>query len=136
MNAHAHLAALALLALSLSACGNGGPIAEPADAASPMPAEPTGVNAIYGTWAADPVWCNGGGEGTPIIIGNGRFEGRENSCDMTPPKENGGGWLVTLECQGEGMETSERIRLTPQDGRLVLTYIDRDGEDVRLHRCP
>jgi hypothetical protein len=128
------ISSLGLLML-LTACGDEGPIAETADASPPVVETEPGVGEIYGRWAAEAEWCMNAPDNT-ILIRDGRFEGKENSCEMSQPERNGEGWLVNLDCRTAGMETDERVRLTPQGEELRITYIDRqDANEVHLQRC-
>ncbi|WP_144863097.1 hypothetical protein [Mesorhizobium sp. J18] len=126
-------------AAALSACTDGGSEAPapatrtPMEESSASPSNPS----FYGSWAADPAWCSGEGEGTPITLSEGQFEGRENICDMQVAVEGEGAWTATLTCTGEGTTSSERIRLNLEsENALALTYLDRDGAKVELTRCP
>lgn len=91
---------------------------------------------LYGRWAAEPAWCKPGGEGTPITITEGRFEGRENVCEMETSPVGEGEWTAELQCAGEGMTSSERLSMRVENDAMTLTYLDRDGAVVPLERCP
>lgn len=95
---------------------------------------------LFGTWAADPGWCRGEGDGFPITISATRFEGRENSCDITELTGNGDGtFTATLACTGEGQSTTERVSMEPIFGPtgegIRLGYLDRGGDPVLVFRC-
>ncbi|EPC01474.1 hypothetical protein L861_05385 [Litchfieldella anticariensis FP35 = DSM 16096] len=91
---------------------------------------------LYGRWAAEPAWCESDGEGTPITLSKGRFEGRENVCEMETSPVGESEWTAELQCSGEGMASSERLRMHVEDDAMTLTYLDRDGAVVSLTRCP
>ncbi len=123
----------------LAACGSERPIAQTAEAAAPVIESSPGVSSIYGRWASDPAFCSTDGTARFLIIGDGRLETRNHACTMTTPQVNGEGWLVTLECTGatSGDKVVERVRFVPDQGALVLSYIDRtQNNDERLARCP
>ena len=90
-----------------------------------------------GVWAADPAWCDDGGEGSAITITVESFEGRENRCEITnvSPLGVGESWRIDQLCTGEGMtdRTSELFMLTG-DGALVR-YTE-EGVAVWMTRCP
>lgn len=104
-------------------------VAEAAPAADPDTAP------LFGSWAVTPANC-----GTPIVISATRFEGAENSCDITGLADNGDGtFTAALSCTGEGQKASERIAMTPLFGPsgegIRLNYLDRVGEPVTVFRC-
>jgi len=139
----------ALLGLTLlAACSDTNAPAPQAEAATPAPqAEAVAAEqptesapaadkaAMLGIWAADPAWCSGQGEGTPITISETEFGGRENRCQIDALDAAGGGWTASLTCQGEGKTTTERVEMTPEGNRLTLDYLDRGTEPVSLSRC-
>ncbi|MCE8021412.1 hypothetical protein HOP51_15025 [Halomonas sp. MCCC 1A11036] len=93
--------------------------------------------AYVGRWAAEPAWCAQGGEERAITLSPSRFEGYENTCKMEASQESEGTWTARLECSGEGMESSERIRMRLEDHKaMTLTWLDRDDAEVALMRCP
>lgn len=128
-----------ICALLLSACGGGdgaGDREAPGgqDAAPPLSSS-SPSSSPYGRWAAQPAWCESSGQGAAIVIAPGRFEGRENHCEMEETREGEGEWTAVLRCQGEGMTSRERIRLGVEGDVMTLTYLDRDGAAVALGRC-
>jgi len=134
------------LILLLAACGEAdqapttapdaivpGPTGEPSIAES-MPG--AGPASFVGRWAADVAWCpNTNGDTQPITITPTRFEGYENSCAIAEVTQTADAYQATLNCQGEGMATTERVRMTVQGQTLNLTYLDRDGATVALTKC-
>lgn len=123
----------------LAACGSERPIAQTAEAAAPVIESSPGVSFIYGRWALDPASCSIDSTARFLTIGEGRLEAQNYTCTMTTPEVNGEGWLVTLECAGAspGVNVVERVRFVPDQGALVLNYIDRtQNNDQRLARCP
>ncbi|MBZ0329554.1 hypothetical protein KZO25_04390 [Halomonas sp. ANAO-440] len=115
-------------ALALTGCDDDAPGNEPAlqDAI-----------AYVGHWAAEPDWCARDGEERMITISPSRFEGYENICEMAATQESENVWQGQLDCSGEGMESSERIRLQLENHESVtLTWLDRDDDEVSLMRCP
>ncbi|PMR73336.1 hypothetical protein C1H69_18580 [Billgrantia endophytica] len=91
---------------------------------------------LYGRWAAEPNWCEPGGAGSAILFAEGRFEGRENVCEMEASQSGEGEWTADLRCEGEGMTSRERIAMAVDGNTMTLTYRDRDGVSVALVRCP
>ena len=98
---------------------------------------PTPTPAGYvGAWAADPAWCeNTTGPERPVRITATRFEGYENSCDITEVQPADGGWTATFTCQAEGMTNVEQVGLQPDGDRLELTWTG-SGQAVTFTRCP
>lgn len=144
------LPALGLCA-ALAACGPGSvnPPDEPAEpiqtpeAMIPAPnasgesAFAGGPKSFVGTWAADLAWCERPqGERRPIVITPMRFEGYENSCAIASIDETGGGYDARLACRSEGAQREERVRMSVSGDVLNLIYLDRDGAQVKLGRCP
>lgn len=114
------------------------PVAQPAATADD--AAPVDSGPLFGTWAGDLAWCGGEGGGFPITISETRFEGRENSCDITSLEDGGDGtFTATLACTSEGQSTTERVAMEPIFGPtgegIRLTYVDRGGEPVTVFRC-
>lgn len=146
------LTSVAFLA-SCSDNGNVNPPTEPAEpietaeaggAASPSaPGAPgagtlpgTGPASFVGRWSADVSWCNAPtGDGRPIDITPDRFEGYENSCAITAVTQTDVGYEATLRCEGEGMTSTERVRMVVTGQQLTLTYLDRSSEPVTLLKC-
>lgn len=122
------------------------PIQTPDAAGAPSPAAPgapgagtlpgTGPASFVGRWAADVSWCTAPtGDGRPIEITPDRFEGYENSCAITALTETDTGYDATLRCEGEGMTSTERVRMVATGNQLTLTYLDRGGDPVSLNKC-
>ncbi len=116
---------------------------QPAETAPVTPATPVAqpdTAPLFGTWAANLAWCRGEGDGFPITISATRFEGRENSCDITELAGNGDGtFTATLACTGEGESVTERVSMEPIFGPtgegIRLNYLDRGGDPVLVFRC-
>lgn len=138
-------AAAALLALSACEAPSHAPSAAPADEPAAgraatgsigdhMPG--AGPASPVGLWAADARWCAApSGERRPIRITPTRFEGYENSCAIETLAETAAGYDAGLLCEAEGQVTRERVRMVVTGDTLRLTYLDRDGASVDLHRC-
>ena len=133
-------AVLALAACEPAAEAPEAPPAEPS-AGAPVTPEPTPEPiptpaAYVGAWAADPAWCeNTTGPERPVRITATRFEGYENSCDMTEVQPADGGWTATFTCQAEGMTNVESVDMRPSGDQLELTWIG-SGQSVTFTRCP
>lgn len=143
-----------LAALALAACGQSeiNPPTEPAtaittpEAEAPAPTPPPGVGSIMpgsgpqtfvGRWAANTGWCaNPAGAERPIRITASRFEGYENSCDITNIRQLTDGYEAALTCLGEGQTSNERVRLSVQGDAMRLTWLNRNDAAVSLVRCP
>ncbi|MCP1316217.1 hypothetical protein [Vreelandella lionensis] len=121
----------------LAACGNDASTDTSNDASSGSNEASISQDMLYGRWAAEPTWCQEGQEGAPITLAQGRFEGRENRCDMAlEESDEPHTWQATLSCQGEGMTSEERLQLILEsDNTLTLTYLDRDRQQISLSRC-
>ncbi len=144
---------LPLVVLGLAACGQAdvNPPTEPAapintpEAEAPPPPPPPGVGSVMpgsgpqtfvGRWAANVAWCaNARGPERPIDITPTRFEGYENSCDITRISQVDDGYEATLTCMAEGETSSERVRMAVQGEGMRLTWSNRNGAVVRLTRC-
>ena len=116
------------------------PAANTAEAAPATPAPAPDTAPLFGIWAADLSWCAGDGEGFPITITETRFEGRENSCDITELADSGdGAFTATLACSSEGQSTTEKVAMEPIFGPagegIRLNYLDRGGDPVTVFRC-
>lgn len=114
-------------------------VEQPAEPA-PEPQAEADKAPLFGVWAADLSWCGGEGEGFPITISATRFEGRENTCDITELADNGDGtFTASLACTSEGQSTNENVVMEPIFGPtgegLRLTYVDRGGEPATVFRC-
>lgn len=143
-----------LALLAVAACGQPerNPPTEPAtaittpEAEAPAPTPPPGVGSIMpgsgpqtfvGRWAANTGWCaNAAGAERPIQITASRFEGYENSCDITGIRQLTDGYEAALTCMGDGLTTNERVRLSVQGDSMRLTWLNRNGAAVSLVRCP
>lgn len=121
----------------LAACGNNASTDTSSDASSGSNEASISQDMLYGRWAAEPTWCQEGQEGAPITLAQGRFEGRENRCDMAlEESDEPHTWQATLSCQGEGMTSEERLQLILEsDNTLSLIYLGRDRQQVSLSRC-
>lgn len=124
---------LALIALALLAACSESTENLPAPAGQ---AESDVPPAYVGTWAFDPVWCTDQTEGFPVTIAENRFEGRENTCEMsgvalTPE----GAWSARLTCQAEGEIVEEAFVMIPVGEQLALTWPDRGPEATLFTRC-
>lgn len=140
-----------LPALALAACGDAAPVNPPTEPAAPVtapdPAAPAdtgtvsmvpgrGPTSFVGRWAADVAWClNTEGPERPIEITPTRFEGYENSCSIGAVDQVADGYVATLACNAEGMSNEERVKVSVSDDVLRLTYLDRGGDPVMLHKC-
>lgn len=142
-----------LIALGLAACGQAevNPPTEPAspittpEAQAPPPTPPPGVGTVMpgsgpqtfvGRWAANTAWCaNVQGPERPIAITATRFEGYENSCDITAITQVADGYEASLACTAEGQTANERIRMAVQGAGMRLTWLNRNDAVVRLTRC-
>lgn len=148
------LATLSLVLLALAACGREAdvnPPTEPATAVeTPEMAAPgvgsgvagaglmpgAGPASFVGRWTAKVEWCAApSGEGRPIEITTSRFEGYENSCEITAIDQTINGYDATLRCEAEGQTTTERVGLVVAGQTLTLTYLDRGGDPVTLTKC-
>ena len=133
-------AVLALAACEPAAEAPEAPPTEPS-AGAPVTPEPTPEPiptpaAYVGAWAADPAWCEyTTGPERPVRITATRFEGYENSCDMTEVQPADGGWTATFTCQAEGMTNVESVDMRPSGDQLELTWIG-SGQSVTFTRCP
>lgn len=141
----------AVLLVSVSACGESGPVNPPTEPAAPAtvddPTAPApkgqtsmlpgrGPTSFVGRWAADVSWCAAPqGDRRPIEITSTRFEGYENSCAIAAVQEVADGYVATLACVSEGTARSERVRFQVDDGVMRLSYLDRGGEPVMLRKC-
>ncbi|WGM30374.1 hypothetical protein [Brevundimonas sp. NIBR11] len=143
--------ALTACALGLSACGESGPVNPPTEPAAPVAGQdPSAVPAagqtsmlpgrgptsFVGRWAANVSWCaTPQGERRPIEISSTRFEGYENSCEIAAVEEVADGYVATLACVAEGAANSERVRFQVIGNDMRMTYLDRAGDPVELHKC-
>ena len=144
-------AALCGLVLTLTACGESGPVNPPTEPAAPVGVrDPTaatprgqtsmlpgrGATSFVGRWAADVRWCAAPqGAERPITITSTRFEGYENTCEIAAVEEVSDGYIATLACVSEGSARSERARFQVTDDIMRLTWLDRDGDPVILRKC-
>ena len=145
---------ISILALSalLAACGDRrdvNPPTEPAQtvgrASSAPSAGPSSIAAnlpgagpanFVGRWSANVEWCAAPrGDQRPIEITTTRFEGYENSCDITRIDQRDGGYEAALACVAEGQTSNERVRMVVDDQVMTLTYLDRNNGQVALTRC-
>lgn len=145
------IAAVPALVLSLTACGESGPVNPPTEPAAPIgvndPSAPTprgqtsmlpgrGAASFVGRWAANVEWCAAPqGANRPIEISSTRFEGYENSCEIATVEEVADGYVTTLACVSEGTTRSERVRFQVTGDTMRMTYMDRPGAAVELHKC-
>ena len=139
------------LMLSLVACGDNGRVNPPTEPAAAVttddPSAPAargqtsmlpgrGATSFVGRWAADVSWCAAPqGANRPIDITATRFEGYENSCGIAAVEEVADGYVATLACVSEGTARSERVRFQVTGDLMRLTYLDRGGDPVELHKC-
>ena len=102
------------------------------------PAMPgAGPATFVGRWAGKADWCaNTTGAEQPITITPFRFEGYENSCDITRITQVADGYEVALSCTAEGETAGELVRLSVQQDVLRLTWLNRNEAVVLLARCP
>jgi hypothetical protein len=139
---------IAALPFALAACSSDQPApqAPPANppAASPpaaeapaqsTPASDVAKAPLFGNWAADLANC-----GSPIVISETRFEGAENSCEISSIEDDGdGSFTVSMSCNSQGQTSAERISMMPAFGPqgegIVLRYLDRGGDPVSVFRC-
>ena len=143
--------ALGGLVLTLTACGESGPVNPPTEPADPVGVrDPTaatprgqtsmlpgrGATSFVGRWAADVRWCAAPqGALRPIEITSTRFDGYENACSIAAVEEVSDGYVATLACMSEGAARSERVRFQVTDDIMRLTWLDRAGEPVILKKC-
>ena len=110
-------------------------IALPAALALGVPAFAT-AGEWAGTWAAEPAWCDGNGEGAPVRITTEAMHGLGNVCEITNVSPTGveRSWRFDMSCSGEGMpyRTSELVMLTRDGG---LARFTEDGILVPMVRC-
>ncbi|WP_298159611.1 hypothetical protein [Brevundimonas sp.] len=141
----------ALLVVGLAGCGDNGPVNPPTKPAAAVtvedPSAPPargqtsmlpgrGATSFVGRWAADVSWCaTPQGERRPIELTATRFEGYENSCGIAAIDEVADGYVATLACASEGRAHSERLRFQVTGDVMRLTYLDRAGDPVVLHKC-
>jgi hypothetical protein len=89
-----------------------------------------------GTWSADPAWCEGLGEGSPVRITTEEMQGVGNVCEITNVSPTGveGSWRFDLNCSGEGTpyRASELVMLTL--GGELVRYTEQ-GVLVEMVRC-
>ncbi|WEK56851.1 MAG: hypothetical protein P0Y52_09850 [Candidatus Brevundimonas phytovorans] len=140
--------------MALTACDRDGGVNPPTEPARPIEgpaaeAPPTqrppgaesllpgaGPASFVGRWAAEADWCfNPRGDRQPIEITTTELRGYENRCDLQRITEISTGYEVALKCDGEGQARYERVRLAATDRTLVLTWMDRNDQAVRLIRC-
>lgn len=124
---------LVLLAIAMLAACSDSTETLPAPVGQEEQAEPP---AYVGTWAFDPAWCTEQANGFPVTITETRFEGSENSCEMsaiaiTPE----GAWTARLTCQSAGEIIEEGFVMTPVGDQLALTWPDRGPEATLFTRC-
>lgn len=102
-----------------------------------VPSIAAAAEPYVGKWSSEPSWCkNEDGEQIPIKLSSKKFEGLENSCDMTSVRKAGSTYDVALSCAAEGDTYKERIWLIVEGDKLLLVYRDRKGAVVHLSRCP
>lgn len=142
------------MALLLSACGQEAAVNPPTDPApaieTPGMASPgvgsgaagagmmpgTGPATFVGRWAADVTWCTAPtGDGRPIEITATRFEGYENSCEIADIEQIANGYEAVLQCQSEGMSSTERVRMVVTGQSMALTYLDGGSNRTTLTKC-
>jgi len=120
------------------------PIQGPAAAAPPAQRPPgaesmlpgAGPVSFVGRWAAEADWCfNPRGDRVPIEITTTELRGYENRCEIQRITEISAGYEAALKCDSEGQTRYERVRLAATDRTLVLTWLDRSDQAVRLIRC-
>lgn len=148
------LSLLSLILLSLAACGrapsapadttasaNGeasAPAAPATEAETPAEVTPSGPvpAALIGHWAAQPDWCQVTGEARPIEITASRFEGYENSCEITSVRPDGDGYRVAMTCHAEGDVLEETAHWAPKGEQLTISYpSDPDATVITFTRC-
>jgi hypothetical protein len=108
----------------------------PADGETSMPGPDAGN--FVGTWAARQEWCgNTTGAERPIRITTTRFEGYENTCNISQVRQRTTAYEALLDCTAEGTTTQERVRMRVVDDRLTLSWLDRAGSSsTEFTRCP
>ena len=95
-----------------------------------------GPVSFVGRWAAEADWCfNPRGDRVPIQITTSELRGYENRCEIQRITEISTGYEAALKCEAEGQARYERVRLAATDRTLVLTWLDRNDQAVRLIRC-
>ncbi|MFN4041108.1 MAG: hypothetical protein ACK4I0_05540 [Brevundimonas sp.] len=114
--------------------GSTAPSAGPSSVPANLPG--AGPANFVGRWSADVAWCAAPqGDQHPIEISTTRFEGYENSCDITRIDQRDGGYEAALSCVAEGQTSNERVRMVVEDQTMTLTYLDRGRRQVALTRC-
>ena len=138
---------------TLAACDRGPRVNPPTEPAAPIsgleavqPIErPPGAEAMLpgagpvsfvGRWAAEADWCfNPRGDRVPIEITTTELRGYENRCEIQRITEISTGYEAALKCEAEGEARYERVRMAATQQTLVLTWLDRNDQAVRLIRC-
>jgi hypothetical protein len=142
---------LPVLLVLVAGCGESGPVNPPTEPAAPVAGQdPTavpaagqtsmlpgrGATSFVGRWTANVEWCAAPqGANRPIEISSTRFEGYENSCEIAAIEEVADGYVATLACVSEGTARSERVRFQVTGDNMRMTYLDRTGGAVELHKC-
>ena len=95
-----------------------------------------GPVSFVGRWAAEADWCfNPRGDRVPIEITTTELRGYENRCEIQRITEISTGYEAALKCAAEGEARYERVRMAATQQTLVLTWLDRNDQAVRLIRC-
>jgi poly(3-hydroxybutyrate) depolymerase len=134
------LVAACTAAIALVACDRDGGVNPPTEPAQPIqgpaaaapPAKPppgaetmlsgAGPVSFVGRWAAEADWCfNPRGDRVPIEITTTELRGYENRCEIQRITEISTGY--------------EGLRMIATKQTLVLTWLDRGDQAVRLIRC-
>lgn len=151
-----YAAAIVLLALSLTACGEDAGLNPPTEPADPIQgvtetvpgAEAAATTAqllpgagpvsFVGRWSSNRDWCaRPQADQRPIEITTTRFEGYENGCDLLVIDQVEGAYEATRRCTSEGATTTDRVRMAVNGETLTLTYLDQPGVTATtLLKCP
>lgn len=144
------LPGLALVAVLLAGCGDGGKVNPPTQPARPIEAPEvapeatgstkvrmgTGPASFVGRWASDVSLCaEPKGPRRPIELTAIRFEGPDRSCHIFSVEETASGYLAELQCRPEDPSHLESLHLTVADKVLTMTWQDRGQARQTAYRC-
>ena len=96
-----------------------------------------GPASFVGQWAANLAWCaRPPGPQGAFVITPTRFDGAGNRCEVVSVVEIDDAYVAELSCQRPNQVVREHVRLAATDDILNLSWLDRDGADAQLYRCP